>query len=213
MEKNTSRIEAFSDGVFGVAITLLAIDIGVEINGIQAHHPIETTTNNELLQQLTALWPKIFTYFNSFASVLLMWMAHHRIFKMLRTVSNRLILTNGLLLLIIALAPLPTKTLGQFIFSPAFKTAVIFYTGYSVLVAVTYVAFMAAAKSRGGSMFMPEVPVEEIEAMDKGLWKGFLLNSLIFAIAFFIPLVALILNFCMWIFWAIMSGERKKEMV
>ena len=211
MEKDTSRIEAFSDGVFGVAITLLAIDIGVDINDIQSHHALEATTNGELTHLLTALWPKVFTYFNSFAAVLLMWMAHHRIFKLLRTASNRLLLINGLLLLVIVLAPWPTKTMGQFIFSGAFKTAVIFYTGYSVLVAATFVALMGAAKSRNGSLFLPSVPAEDIDGLARGLWTGFLLNVAIFALAFFVPLVALILNFCMWIFWAVASRERKKE--
>ena len=45
MEKDTSRIEAFSDGIFAVAITLLALDIGVDVKDLQALHPLATTTN------------------------------------------------------------------------------------------------------------------------------------------------------------------------
>jgi uncharacterized membrane protein len=208
MEKDTSRIEAFSDGIFAVAITLLALDIGVGIKDMQAQHPLATTTNRELMHQLAMEWPKILTYFNSFASVLLMWMSHHQIFKMLRTTSVKLILINGLLLLIIALVPFPTKTLGEFIDTGAQKTAIIFYTGYSVLVSSAYVLFIMAAKSRKNNLFLPNTNAQKIKRISRELQIGFSLNIFIFLLAFFIPVLALILNFLMWIFWAIISRSQ-----
>jgi uncharacterized membrane protein len=208
MEKDTSRIEAFSDGIFAVAITLLALDIGVGIKDMQAQHPLATTTNRELMHQLAMEWPKILTYFNSFASVLLMWMSHHQIFKMLRTTSVKLILINGLLLLIIALVPFPTKTLGEFIDTGAQKTAIIFYTGYSVLVSSAYVLFIMAAKSRKNNLFLPNTNAQKIKRISRELQIGFSLNIFIFLLAFFIPVLALILNFLMWIFWAIISRSK-----
>jgi len=208
MEKDTSRIEAFSDAIFAVAITLLALDIGIDIKDMQAAHPLSATTNSELLQQLKAEWPKIFTYFNSFAAVLLMWMSHHQIFKLLRTTSSKLILINGLLLLIIAMVPFPTKTLGEFLFTSAQKMAIIFYTGYSVIIASVYVLFIQVAKSRDNSLFLPNTPVQKINRISRELWIGFLLNVFIFILAFFIPLAALLLNFCMWVFWASTTRTR-----
>lgn len=208
MEKDTGRIEAFSDGIFAVAITLLALEIGVDIRGIQAHHSLETTTNKELFNALLAEWPPFFAYFNSFASVLLMWMAHHQIFKFIRTTNTQLILVNGLLLLLVALVPFPTKTLGEFIGSSAEKMAILFYTLNSVLISAAYVFFIYAAKAKNGRLFMPQTAQPAVDQMTKGLWIGFLLNLSIFIIAFFIPVFALILNFCMWIFWAILSHNR-----
>lgn len=209
MEKDTTRIEAFSDGIFAVAITLLALDIGVDIKDIQALHPLTTTTNHELLLQIKAEWPKIFTYFNSFASVLLMWMSHHQIFKLLRTTSIKLMLINGLLLLIVALVPFPTKTLGEFIFTGAQKMAIIFFTGYSMVVASSFVLFIEAAKSGQPSLFLPDVQPEKIARITHELRIGFFLNTIIFILAFFIPLLALGLNFFMWIFWAFTTRSRK----
>jgi uncharacterized membrane protein len=209
MEKDTTRIEAFSDGIFAVAITLLALDIGVDIKDMQSLHPLAVTTNRELLSQLKAEWPKIFTYFNSFASVLLMWMSHHQIFKLLRTTTVKLILINGLLLLIIALVPFPTKTLGEFIFTGAQKMAIIFYTGYSLVVASAYVLFIEAAKSGKTSLFLPNTSHEKIARITRELRIGFSLNLLIFGLAFFVPLLSLALNFFMWIFWAFTTRSRK----
>ncbi len=208
MEKDTARIEAFSDGIFAVAITLLALEIGVDIKEIQIHHSLETTTNKELFDALLAEWPPFFAYFNSFASVLLMWMAHHQIFKFVRTTNIQLILVNGLLLLLVALVPFPTKTLGEFIGSSAQKMAILFYTLNSVLISAAFVFFMYAAKSKNGELFVPQTPQLAVDQITRGLWIGLLLNLTIFAIAFFIPVLALILNFCMWIFWAVLSYSR-----
>lgn len=209
MEKDTTRIEAFSDGIFAVAITLLALDIGVDLKDMQALHPLAVTTNRELLSQLKAEWPKIFTYFNSFASVLLMWMSHHQIFKLLRSTTIRLMLINGLLLLVVALVPFPTKTLGEFIFTGAQKTAVIFYTGYSLVVSSVYVLFIESAKMGQTPLFLSNIRTEKIARISRELWIGFSLNLLIFLLAFFIPLLSLALNFFMWIFWAFTTRSRK----
>lgn len=211
MNKETSRIEAFSDGIFAVAITLLALDISVDIKGIETHHRLETTTAKELLGQLTNLWPKVFAYFNSFASVLLIWMSHHQLFKLLRTTNNKLILSNGLLLLAVALVPFPTKTMGEFLGSDAQKTAIEFYTGYSVVVAGLYLLVMSAAKSKAKNLFLPNVSAKTIKAISKGLRIGFLLCLIIFVITFFAPLVGLGLHFCMWVFWAITAKDNETD--
>lgn len=206
MEKETSRIEALSDGVFGVAITLLAVELGLDIRDIEAHHAIESTSNPELLHLLFGLWPKIFTYFNSFASVLLMWMFHHQLFKLVRSIDTRLMLCNGLLLLFVALVPLPTKTMGEFIFTDAFRSATLFYTGYSILVAFSFLILSFAIKAKNGRLLLPDLPAGRLTGLSRGLWMGFLLNTGIFILAFFEPAAALILNFCMWIFWAFLAG-------
>jgi uncharacterized membrane protein len=203
MEKETSRIEAFSDGIFAVAITLLALEIGVDIKDIQVHHALETTTNRELKNLMFAEWPKLFAYFNSFASVLLMWMYHHQIFKLIRTTNKTLILANGLLLLFIALTPFPTKTLGEFIGTGAQKMAIIFYTGNSVVIASAFVLLMHAVTGRKGSILLSNTSPQTITEMTKGLWTGLFLNAVIFILSFFLPVPALFLNFCMWVFWAV----------
>ena len=209
MENDTSRIEAFSDGIFAVAITLLSIELGVDISSIEIYHPIKATSNPELLAHLLASWTKLFAYVNSFAAMLLMWMAHHQIFQLLRTTNNKLILVNGLLLLIIALVPFPTKTVGEFLLTDARKTAILFYTGYCLLVASISIFFIQTVKSDDGHLLSKNVSKETVTSISKGLYIGTLLNAIIFIIAFFAPITALILNFCMWIFWASTSSVSK----
>ena len=209
MEKDTSRIEAFSDGIFAVVITLLSIELGIDVSAIETHHPLQATSNSELLVHLLGSWTKLFAYVNSFAAVLLMWMAHHQIFKLLRTTNNKLIIVNGLLLLIVALVPFPTKTVGEFLLTNAQKTAILFYTGYCLLVTLTSILFMNAVKSGNGVLLLENISKGTVTSISKGLYIGTLLNAIVFIIAFFAPVVALILNFCMWIFWALTSSVSK----
>lgn len=209
MEKETLRIEAFNDGILAVAITLLSIELGVNISVIETHHPLKATSDTELLVNLLAVWTKLFAYCNSFASVLLMWMAHHQIFKLLRTTNNKLILVNGLLMLSVALVPFPTKTVGEFLLTNAQTVAIIFYTGYCLLVSLISILFIHTVKSDNGILLVKNISKEVITNINRGIYIGTLLNAVIFIIAFFAPIVALILNFCMWIFWASAASVSK----
>jgi uncharacterized membrane protein len=103
MEKQTARLEAFSDGIFGVAITLLAIEIGIK--------EYEGADNLSLWLRIKEMWPEYFTYFNSFATVLLIWMGHHKNLSKIWKANHWIILLNGLVLLLVVLFPFPTKPL------------------------------------------------------------------------------------------------------
>jgi len=86
MEKETARIEAFSDGVFAIAITLLILEIKVPTPG-----------SADLSQQLLQLWPSFVAYGISFAFIGIMWINHHRLFTHIHRSNNTLMLVNLLL--------------------------------------------------------------------------------------------------------------------
>ena len=129
MEKQTTRLEALSDGIFGVAITLLAIEIGIK--------EYDGANNFNLWEKIIERWPEYFSYFNSFATVLLVWMGHNKIFKQLRSANQGIILLNGLVLLVVVLFPYPTKTVGTFIGTNAENTAVAFYAAFTGSITVS----------------------------------------------------------------------------
>lgn len=166
----------------------------------------EGVSNQTLARELLALWPKYLTYFNSFASVLLMWMAHHKLFRMLRTSSPPLMLANGLLLLLIALVPFPTKTLGEFIVTDARQTAVIFFTSYSALVGIGFLLLSYTAGIKKYSMIMPGKEIA-VAALRRSQWVGVGAYIATTVLAFFAPIVAVVITFCMWAFWALMARD------
>ena len=108
-EKNfgLERLVFFSDAVFAIAITLLALDIRIpnmeEIHG-----------DAELRRALLSLWPQYFAYMLSFLVIGASWANHHRRFGMIRRYDRTLIFLNLLLLMAIAFVPFPTSVLAEF---------------------------------------------------------------------------------------------------
>jgi len=191
-EKETLRIETFSDGVFCIAVTLLSIEIGVEVQG--------DITNNGLQHALLDKWPICLAYVISFVNVLLAWIGHHGLFKLLRKSDNSIMITNGLLLMLVALVPFPTKTLGLFLLTDALKTAVIFYTGYFVLISLAFRLLWHAAVSKKERL-VNGITDAQIKQTTRNENIGLTCNAIIMAVAFLNPWAALILSFVMWFYW------------
>lgn len=196
LHKETLRLETFSDGVFCIAITLLSIEIGVEIHG--------EASNSTLTHALLEKWPLYLAYVISFINILLAWIGHHGLFKMFNRSDNAIMITNGLLLMIVALVPFPTKTLGEFLQTEGFKTATIFYTGYFVLISIAFRLLWYAA-SRKRENLIHEITSKQIRATTRNENIGFICNTIIFAVAFLNPWLALGLSFAMWIYWLVFA--------
>jgi uncharacterized membrane protein len=94
-----SRLEAFSDGVFAVAITLLALDLTVPGNG---HGP--------LVEQLNEKWPAFLAYLISFFMIGIVWVNHHVLVRSIMKVDRMLLFLNLVLLLFVVLIPWATST-------------------------------------------------------------------------------------------------------
>lgn len=101
----TNRVEAFSDGVIAIAITLLILEIRVP----------ETEPGHSLAQALGAQWPSYAAYAVSFAVIGIMWVNHHRIFHLIKAVDRPLLFINLLLLMFIAAVPFPTALLAEYL--------------------------------------------------------------------------------------------------
>jgi len=191
--ESTGRVEAFSDGIFGVAITLLSLEIGID--------EYANATNANLFSNILELWPKYFAYFNSFATVLLMWLAHHQLFKLIKKTSTSMILANGLLLLIIALVPFPTKTVGQFIGTEAKNVAVEFYTGYFLLVNFAYMLLWKIASAKTKGLLHSFANSELIASVNKSILVGVLINLTCFGLSFISPWLGIAANIISWLYW------------
>ncbi|TLZ94896.1 MAG: DUF1211 domain-containing protein [Methanobacteriota archaeon] len=97
--QNTARTEAFSDGVFAFAITLLVLNLRDPTTAPDL--PLGTS----LLDGLIHEWQSFFALVTSFITILVMWLNHHNMFSHIGRVDRRLMLMNGLLLLFVVLTP------------------------------------------------------------------------------------------------------------
>jgi len=101
---STSRLEAFSDGVFAIAATLLVLELHVPPVG-----------SGPLFALLAAQWPAYAGYVVSFLTIGIIWVNHHAMFALVRRVDRPLLFLNLVLLLFIAVIPFPTAVVGQWI--------------------------------------------------------------------------------------------------
>ena len=109
---STGRLEAFSDGVFSIAITILVIGLSVP----DIPEPLVAT---ELPRKLLELWPgKLVSYVLSFVIVGMFWVAHHAAFRHIRRADRGLLWLNIGFLLWVAFMPFPTALLGQYFDQP-----------------------------------------------------------------------------------------------
>lgn len=129
-ERETGRLEAFSDGVFAIAVTLLVLELRAPLPG--------TLQGDSLLRALLHAWPSYLAFVTSFATILIMWINHHNLFRMIRRTDHNLLLLNGFLLLVVTFIPFPTNVLAEYIREPEARTAAIFYSGTFLVMAIAF---------------------------------------------------------------------------
>ena len=138
MSKETARCEAFSDGVFAIAITLLILD--VKVPELPEPAALSAVSNHWLLtllgdpHQVAAY----VAYFMSFLSILVMWVNHHRIFSLVEKTDHRFLFWNGLLLMLISIVPFPTSLLARFFMTDAAKVGAAVYSGHGFLISLGF---------------------------------------------------------------------------
>jgi uncharacterized membrane protein len=101
---DTRRIEAFSDGVFAIAATLLVLALRLPGPGPAGH---------SVTYQLLHAWPQYFAYVVSFLTIGIMWMNHHTILAHVRKVDRPLLVLNLLLLMVVVAIPFPTALVAE----------------------------------------------------------------------------------------------------
>ncbi len=101
---NKHRLEAFSDAVFAIAITLLVIEVRVP----------EVEDGESLIRALAEQWPQYVAYAVSFTMIGIIWLNHHHVFNEVEAVSRGIALLNLFLLSSVAFLPFPTALLAEY---------------------------------------------------------------------------------------------------
>jgi uncharacterized membrane protein len=127
----TARVEAFSDGVLAIVITLLVLDLRAP------------TTRGSMLHELVHQWPIYIPYLASFAYVGVIWVSHHQLFTRIDSVDTGLLWRNLALLLPTSVLPFPTAVLGKAFQSGSHadqRMGVIFYAAVAAAMAASWLA-------------------------------------------------------------------------
>jgi uncharacterized membrane protein len=190
VETGTARMEAFSDGVFAIAATLLVLEFSIS-------HAREAP---QLSKQLVELWPSYLAYVTSFVTIGIIWMNHHHTLSLVGRTNRTFLFINNLLLLTVAFLPFPTKLVADYLRHGGEEAAALDYAATFVVMATLHEVWWQYAR-RGRRLIAENVRDSALEAVDRAYLPGVLMYGVVFVVAFFSPLAAVLLTFAIAAFY------------
>jgi uncharacterized membrane protein len=189
---STGRVEAFSDGVFAIAITLLILTIEPPSRGEHLGH------------ELLRLWPSYLAYAVSFLTVGIMWVNHHAIFRHFARVDRPLLLLNILLLMLIAFVPFPTRVAAEFIRSGEDRRAAALL--YGITMTITAICFFAVWMYGSRRLLRDDADMREVSGITRSYLPGTPMYGGATLIAFASGTASLILFAAIALFYALSAS-------
>jgi uncharacterized membrane protein len=151
----TSRLEAFADGVFAIAATLLVIEIQLP--------------GEDVGEGLLDLWPAYFAYALSFLSIGIMWVNHHVVLSFTREADRAFLFINIGLLMAIAFVPFPTHLYAEHLQHEGAREAALAYGITFVVIAIFFQLFWQYARRR---LLRPDADRREVSGINRSYWPG-----------------------------------------
>ena len=195
----TGRVEAFSDGVFAIAITLLILAVGIE----------QSIAKGSVEHQLLHLWPAYIAYGVSFLTVGIMWVNHHQIFRHFERVDRPLLLLNILLLMSISFTPFPTRVVADHAQNGADREAAAVL--YGLTMTFTAICFFSVWIYGSRRLLRSDTDMREVSGITRSYLPGAPTYAVATALAFVSSVASLIIFGALAIFYAISSSFFGRE--
>jgi uncharacterized membrane protein len=196
----TGRVEAFSDGVFAIAITLLILAVGIE----------QALAEGKLSEQLLDLWPAYLAYAASFVTIGIMWVNHHLVFRQFARVDRPLLLLNVLLLMLIAFVPFPTRVVADFAQSTDQdrQAAALLY---GITMTTTAILFFSVWIYGSRNLLRPDADRREVTGITRSYLPGAPTYATATLLAFVSSIASLVMFGAIAIFYAISASFFGRE--
>lgn len=189
----TGRVEAFSDGVFAIAITLLILVFG-----------IEEVPHGDLGRELLDIWPSYIAYAASFVTIGIIWVNHHAMFRLFARVDRLFLLLNVLFLMVVAFIPYPTRIVAAFAQSPDDRRDAAFLYGITMIImAVLFLALWFYGSRR---LLRPDADRREVTGITRSYLPGIPSYGAGTLLAFVSPIASLIVFGAIAFFYALSSS-------
>jgi uncharacterized membrane protein len=217
MTTDTKRLEAFSDGVFAVAITLLALNLRVPaLSDLRAPHG----HLRDIFAFMGSQWPSYLAFVTSFLFILVMWMNHHMLFRLIGRADNLLMILNGLLLLLVTIVPFITILLANYLqFNAALPVAenrrnqlevAVVYNGVYIVISIVFNALWRYA-SHNSRLLDEAAHPDHV----RGVTDGYRWGALYYVVALLLALVSipasLVLNIALAVYFALPRTRRRRR--
>ncbi len=174
-----ARLEAFSDGVFAIVVTLLVLELRVPRGG------------GPLLHQLVEEWPAYLGYFVSFAFIGGSWIAHSNTTRFIKAADDVLMRLNLLLLLFVSFLPFTTSLMATHLNDSGERLAVVIF-GINLTLAALLVSVLVGYAGWSPGLAADDVAEEELQAFERERRYAVALQGMATVVAVFLPVVAVI---------------------
>jgi uncharacterized membrane protein len=188
----SGRAEAFSDGVFAIAITLLILEIKVPDVG----------PGESLWHALAQQWPSYAAYVVTFLNIGIIWMNHHQVFSNIAFVDRTMLFLNLLLLLVVSALPWPTSVVATYLRDGTeANISVALYSGFMMAHAITFTVFWWYV-TRTGHLFHDSVDKEAARATQRRFGLGIVMYPITIGLSFVTAVGTLILHGVLALYYA-----------
>lgn len=189
--KETGRVEGFSDAVFAIAITLLALDL-----------PVPSPASGGHFGNMADLWPEYLSFFSSFGNIAILWIYHHKLFTIIRRADHMLLLLNCLLLLGVTTIPYSNRVLAAYADTPGLKGAAMVHAGIFTMTAVFFKVLWQYSSDHG-RLLDPRVSSDTVRLINRNTTIAPLLYAGSFLLASTDALASSVANVVLAIFFAL----------
>ncbi|MBI3504355.1 MAG: DUF1211 domain-containing protein [Proteobacteria bacterium] len=197
-----ARLEAFCDGVFAIALTLLIIDIRIP-------SPESIGSTAELWRAVRHLAPAISAFVLSFGIILITWVNHHGFLQLVRGATASFIYANGFLLLTVVILPFPTAMLGDFLLTDHAAPAVVLY---DAVLAANAIGWMLMSRAALTSRLTPdELATARMRENGRNGRFALMLYSVLAVAAIWIPVTVAVVTLLSWLFWLVLGIRLKRS--
>ena len=195
----TTRVEAFSDGVLAIAITLLVLDIPI---------PGE---HGQLGTELRHAWPHYLAFVTAFLTIAVMWANHHDLFRIIDRCDRGLTLANAFLLMSISFLPFPTGVLAEHMQDDASErqAALLTYGGTMFVIAIAYNVLWRYVRTRG--LLRDDLPQTAVAGINRAYSSALVLYGAAPLLSFFSAWISIAVWIGLAVFFQLFGYEPGDE--
>jgi uncharacterized membrane protein len=197
--KETARLEAFSDGVFPFAMTLLVLGL---------RDP--TGAPGTLLIGMLTQWPTFFAFVTSFTTILIMWVNHHNMFNYISRIDKPFMFLNGALLFFITLTPFTTSLVADHVISTDARTAAGVYSGTFTLLSIAWNVLWRHASAEN-KLLGKHVTRNEARSITRQYYVAPLFYSIAFLVSLLNALASVAVIFLVAAFYAVTATTSTRR--
>lgn len=191
------RLETFCDGVFAIAITLLILEI--KVPPVDSVHSVA-----DVWKHVGRLWPSFFALSLSFVIILISWIGHHNLLKIVDKTSSQFQLANGYFMFTIILMPFSTAFMAEYLDTPYAQPAIVFFC-LNTLLHNTGWNLLHRSTIRPISLLKDSKAIQLQKKASQGARYGLILYGAIVIVAWWLPYMALVISVLTWIYWLYLS--------